>query len=68
VVDDAIRFVSDRSKGKENLKQSSAYANDESEQDKEVSKEPEDESKLEEEQEEDAGKIASSSTTTNRIF
>ena len=39
VVDDAIRFVSDRSKDKENLKSSAAIYND-SEHDKEESDEP----------------------------
>src|ERR687887_1681203 len=61
VVDDAIRFVSQKSK--EKLKQS---AND-SEQDKEESNEPdydEDKDQLEEEQEEQTGEI----TTTNYAF
>jgi hypothetical protein len=60
VVDDAIRFVSDKSK--ENLKPS---AND-SEYDKEESNEPnynEDKDQLEEEQEEE-----SAETTVNQIF
>jgi hypothetical protein len=39
VVDDAIRFVSDRSKDKENLKSSAAIYSD-SEHDKEESDEP----------------------------
>jgi hypothetical protein len=65
VVDDAIRFVS--SKSKENLKSST-------EGDKEESKEPdydEDKDQLEEEQEEETGEIDSTTaltTTTNHIF
>ena len=55
VVDDAIRFVSDRSKVKEKLKSSAANNND-SEHGKEVSHEPnydEDKDQLEEEQEDE---------------
>jgi DNA-binding MarR family transcriptional regulator len=62
VVDDAIRFVSDRSK--EKLKASSSSNNDEHQ--KEESKEPdynEDRDQLEEEQEEETGKI-----TVNQVF
>jgi predicted transcriptional regulator len=62
VVDDAIRFVSEKSN--ENLKSS---ANDNNEYDKEESSEPdydEDKDQLEEEQEEKTGEI----TTTNQIF
>ena len=57
VVDDAIRFVS--SKTKENLKSSSIDSNEES-------REPdydEDQNQLEEEQEEETGEI-----TTNQVF
>jgi hypothetical protein len=60
VVDDAIRFVS--SKSKRSVKSSS-------EDDEEESKEPdydEDRDQLEEEQEEEAGEMPSS--TTNQIF
>ncbi|MFL6456063.1 MAG: hypothetical protein ACJ71G_03735 [Nitrososphaeraceae archaeon] len=60
VVDDAIRFVSDRSKEK-------PLANS-SEGDKEESKEPdydEDKDQLEEEQEEETGELTS---TTNQVF
>jgi hypothetical protein len=64
VVDDAIRFVSDKSKEKENLK---SLANHGSEQhDKEESNEPdydEDEDQLEEEQ---SGEVAEG--TTNQVF
>ena len=62
VVDDAIRFVSDKSKQK--LKSSSSNSNE----DGKGSNEPEyneDEDQLEEEQEEETGEIAA---TTNRIF
>jgi hypothetical protein len=65
VVDDAIRFVSDRSKGKENLKSSAAIYND-SEHDKEESDEPdhyENGDQLEENQKEEADE-----TTTNQVF
>jgi DNA-binding MarR family transcriptional regulator len=65
VVDDAIRFVSGKSKGK--LKSS---VNDDSEHDKEESNKPNyDESKdqLEEEQEEETGQTAST-ITTNQVF
>jgi hypothetical protein len=61
VVDDAIRFVSDRSKDKEKLRPSSN--SDENE-----SNEPdynEDKDQLEEEQEGEAGEIA---ITTNAVF
>jgi hypothetical protein len=61
VVDDAIRSVSQKSKG--NLKSSNS-----SEDDKEESKEPdydEDKDQLEEEQEEEAGEMK---TTTNQAF
>ncbi|MFL6363786.1 MAG: hypothetical protein ACJ719_01075 [Nitrososphaeraceae archaeon] len=61
VVDDAIRFVSQKSK--ENLKSSTSSNEDE----KEESKEPdydEDEDQLEEEQEEETGEI----TTINQVF
>jgi predicted transcriptional regulator len=63
VVDDAIRFVSKKSK--ENLKSSDAIADE-----KEESNEPdydEDEDQLEKEQEEQIGKITAE-TTTNEIF
>jgi hypothetical protein len=64
VVDEAIRFVSQKSE--ERMK---SFTGDE----KEESKEPdydEDKDQLEEEQEEEAGEIAisSSSATTNQIF
>jgi hypothetical protein len=65
VVDDAIRFVSDRSKDKENLKSSAAIYND-SEHDKEESDEPdhyENGDQLEENQKEEADE-----TTTNQVF
>jgi hypothetical protein len=65
VVDDAIRFVSDRSKDKENLKSSATIYND-SEHDKEESDEPDHYEKgdqLEENQKEEADE-----TTTNQIF
>jgi hypothetical protein len=61
VVEDAIRFVSNRDNGKQ--KTSSYHSN---EDDKEESKEPdydEDKDQLEEEQEEEAGQI-----TTNQVF
>ena len=66
VVDDAIRFVSDRSKNEEKLK--SSIANDDTKQDKEESKEPDyDEDKdLLEEQEEKAGDITTA--ITNQVF
>jgi transposase len=69
VVDDAIRFVCDKSKDKEKLRPSVAAADD-VEQDKEESNMPdyhEDQDQLEEEEEEEAGEI-SSSTTINQIF
>jgi predicted transcriptional regulator len=71
VVDDAIRFVSDKSKDKERLKASSSNNSDEHQN--EESKEPdynEDRDQLEEEQEqgEQMREISSSSTTTNQIF
>jgi transposase len=65
VVDDAIRFVSDRSKDKENLKSSATIYND-SEHDKEESDEPdhyENGDQLEENQKEEADE-----TTTNQVF
>jgi hypothetical protein len=65
VVDDAIRFVSDRTKDKENLKSSAAIYND-SEHDKEESDEPdhyENGNQLEENQKEEADE-----TTTNQVF
>jgi hypothetical protein len=64
VVEDAIRFVSQKSK--EKLKSSSSNSNEE---EKEESKEPdydEDKEQLEEEQEEETGEITSA--TTNHIF
>jgi hypothetical protein len=66
VVDDAIKFVSDRSKEKGNLKSSSDNSN--SNEDNKETKEPdyyEDEDQLEEEQEGETGKI---NATTNKIF
>ncbi|MFL6356923.1 MAG: hypothetical protein ACJ71C_10255, partial [Nitrososphaeraceae archaeon] len=63
VVDDAIRFVSDRSKDKEKLRPSSNSDENENE-----SNEPdynEDKDQLEEEQEGEAGEIA---ITTNAVF
>jgi hypothetical protein len=65
VVDDAIRFVFDRSK--EKLKRSSSQIN---ENEKEESNEPdsnEDEG-LEEKREEDTGEITSATITTNQVF
>jgi hypothetical protein len=65
VVEDAIRFVSDRSKEKENLKSSAAIYND-CEHDKEESDEPdhyENGDQLEEKQKEEADE-----TTTNQVF
>jgi predicted transcriptional regulator len=68
VVDDAIRFVSQKSKDKEKIESS------DSEHDKEESNEPgyddEDKYQLEEEQQKEAGEItiSSSSATTNQIF
>jgi hypothetical protein len=67
VVDDAIRFVSDKSKDKEKLNPSAAA--DDVEQDKEESNEPdynEDKDQLEEEQEEETGEIANA--TINHVF
>jgi Trp operon repressor len=64
VVDDAIRFVSDRSKDKEKMESSDSN-------DKEESNEPdydEDKDQLEEEQEREAVAITSSPTTINQIF
>jgi len=70
VVDDAIRFVFDKTNDKE--KPNPSVTKNDSEQDKEVSKESdyyEDEDQLEGEQEGEDGKIASSSTITmNQIF
>jgi hypothetical protein len=66
VVDDAIRFVSQQSKGK--LKLSSNNSNEDG---KEESNEPdynEDEDQLEEKQEDWTGEITEATTTTNRIF
>jgi hypothetical protein len=60
VVDDAIRFVSDKSKDNEKMESSDSN-------NKEESNEPdydEEEDQLEEEQEEEAGEI----TTTNQVF
>ena len=65
VVDDAIRFVFQKSKDKQKLKSS---AND-SEHDKDEPKEPnyaEDEDQLEEEQEEQTGEI--NEATINQVF
>jgi hypothetical protein len=65
VVDDAIRFVCDKSKHKERLKASSSN-NSGDEHQKEESKEPdynEDRDQLEEEQEEGTGEL-----TTNYVF
>ena len=65
VVDDAIRFISDKSKAKEMLKASSSSGNSDEHQ-KEESKEPdysEDRDHLEEEQEKEAGEM-----TTNQVF
>ncbi|MFL6346479.1 MAG: hypothetical protein ACJ71A_13675, partial [Nitrososphaeraceae archaeon] len=60
VVDDAIRFVSRKSKHKEKLNSST----NDSEYDKEGSNEPDyDEDQLEEEQEEETGEV-----TTNQVF
>jgi hypothetical protein len=62
VVDDAIRFVSEKSKGKEKLKPS----NNSNEDDKEEPKEPHDDEgkdQLEEKQEEETGKM-----TINQVF
>jgi predicted transcriptional regulator len=62
-VDDAIRFVSEKSKDEGKLKSSTSSNEDE----KEESKEPdynEDEDQLEEEQEEETGEI----TTINQVF
>jgi hypothetical protein len=60
VVDDAIRFVSWKSKHKEKLNSST----NDSEYDKEGSNEPDyDEDQLEEEQEEETGEV-----TTNQVF
>jgi hypothetical protein len=64
VVDEAIRFVSPKSK--ENLKSSNG-----SEADKEESNEPdydEDKDQLEEEQEVETWKIAATTITTNQVF
>jgi hypothetical protein len=64
VVDDAIRFVSDRSEDKEKLK--SSCTNRSNEDDKEESKESdydENEDQLEEEQEEETGEM-----TINQVF
>jgi DNA-binding Lrp family transcriptional regulator len=64
VVDDSIRFVSDRSKEKEKLK--SSAANNDSEHEKEESKEPDyNEDQLEEQQKEETGEIA---ITRNQVF
>ena len=60
VVDDAIRFVSDRSKDKENLKSSTEGDNEES---NELDYD-EDKDQLEEEQEQKTVEI----TTTNQVF
>jgi hypothetical protein len=63
VVDDAIRFVSDRSKDKENLTSSTGNSN---EDDRDESNKPdydEDKDQLEEEQGQQTGEI-----TTNQIF
>jgi hypothetical protein len=64
VVDDAIRFVAEKAKSKE---ESNISTND-SEHDNEESNEPdynEDQDRLEEEQEEETGKVA---ITTNAVF
>jgi hypothetical protein len=63
VVDDAIRFVSNRSKEKQK-----SSAND-NEHDKEESNEPDyDEDQLEEKQEEQTGEITTAILTTNEVF
>jgi hypothetical protein len=62
VVDDAIRFVSQKSK--ENLKSSSSSIST-NEDDKEESKEPDHDEELEEKQEEKTGEIT---LTTNQVF
>ena len=62
VVDDAIRFVSHKSKNKDNIRSPSAK--------KEESNEPEydkEEEQVEKEQEEQTGKITAA-TTTNQVF
>jgi hypothetical protein len=67
VVDNAIRFVSDKSKDKEKMESSFTFSNN-NEDDKE-SREPdyeENEDQLEEEQEEEAGE--SSAATINQVF
>jgi predicted transcriptional regulator len=71
VVDDAIRFVSQKSKDNEKLKRSSYSSSNRNEDDdkKEESKEPdydEDKDQIEEEQEEETGEITA--TTTYRVF
>ena len=66
VVDDAIRFVSDRSKEKPK-----PSPNNSNEDNKEESKGPdydEDEDQLEEEQEEQTRNITTATATTNRVF
>jgi hypothetical protein len=60
VVDDAIRFVSDRSK--EKLKSPSSNSNEDDKKESNEADYDEDEDQLEEEQEEDAGEI------TNQVF
>jgi hypothetical protein len=67
VVDDAIRFVSDRSK--EKLKSRSTNSN--SDESDEESSEPdydEDEDQSEEKQEEETGEITTAIITTNQVF
>jgi hypothetical protein len=66
VINDAIRFVSQKSTYKEKLRLSTNSDVDEKE-----SKEPdydEDEDKLEGEQEEETGEIVSTTATTNQVF
>ena len=68
VVDDAIRFVSGKSKDKEKMESSLANNNSDRD-DKEESKEPdygEHKDQLEEEQEVHTGEITA--TTTNQVF
>jgi predicted transcriptional regulator len=68
VVDDAIRFISHKSKDKENLKPSSRSSNEDD--DKEESNEPDydEDEELEEKQEEQIEEIAARTTTTNQVF
>jgi hypothetical protein len=68
VVDDAIRFVSQKSKDKDNLKSSNNSNRDDKEESNEHDYYNEDEDHLEEKQEEETEEITAAIATTNQVF